>query len=92
MLVGPAKIRVHAFPSSLCLFLDVAPAHQGRGSTARLRGEKEGKNGRAEFFQKDGVVDDMDRYLNYLSLEYESVWDTNPAWYVFLAPSSFLSV
>uniref|UniRef100_A0A453H5I4 Uncharacterized protein n=1 Tax=Aegilops tauschii subsp. strangulata TaxID=200361 RepID=A0A453H5I4_AEGTS len=34
----------------------------------------------------------MDGYLNYLSLEYDSVWDTKPAWYAFLSPSPFLSV
>ncbi|KAE8820150.1 hypothetical protein D1007_01850 [Hordeum vulgare] len=55
---------------------------------ARGSGEKGGKNGGAEFFREDGVVDDMDGYLNYLSLEYDSVWDTKPAWYAFLAPSS----
>ncbi|KAF7052185.1 hypothetical protein CFC21_060318 [Triticum aestivum] len=47
---------------------------------ARGSGEKGGKNGGAEFFREDGVVDDMDGYLNYLSLEYDSVWDTKPAW------------
>lgn len=34
------------------------------------------------FFDEDGVVKDMDGYLNYLSLEYESVWDTKPSWSV----------
>ena len=38
---------------------------------ARGRGEKGGKIGGAEFFRKDGVVGDMDGYLNYLSLEYD---------------------
>ncbi|KAG6418736.1 hypothetical protein SASPL_120940 [Salvia splendens] len=32
------------------------------------------------FFDENGVVQDMDGYLNYLSLEYESVWDTKPSW------------
>ncbi|XP_047940153.1 uncharacterized protein LOC125187577 [Salvia hispanica] len=32
------------------------------------------------FFDENGVVQDMDSYLNYLSLEYESVWDTKPSW------------
>lgn len=41
-----------------------------------------GKSGAAAFFDEDGVVDDMDGYLNYLSLEYDSVWDTKPAWSV----------
>ncbi|XP_068653601.1 uncharacterized protein [Aristolochia californica] len=32
------------------------------------------------FLDENGVVDDMDGYLNYLSLEYDSVWDTKPSW------------
>lgn len=34
------------------------------------------------FFDEDGVVQDMDGYLNHLSLEYDSVWDTKPSWSV----------
>ncbi|KAL5561687.1 hypothetical protein UlMin_031434 [Ulmus minor] len=34
----------------------------------------------SEFLDENGVVDDMDGYLNYLSLEYDSVWDTKPSW------------
>lgn len=50
-----------------------------------------GKSGAAAFFDEDGVVDDMDGYLNYLSLEYDSVWDTKPAWCVpLLLRSCFL--
>ncbi|WJX78839.1 hypothetical protein P8452_62022 [Trifolium repens] len=30
--------------------------------------------------ENNAVVDDMDGYLNNLSLEYESVWDTKPSW------------
>ncbi|KAK3018361.1 hypothetical protein RJ639_004773 [Escallonia herrerae] len=33
-----------------------------------------------KFLDEDGVVDDMDGYLNQLSLEYDSVWDTKPSW------------
>ncbi|KAH7577556.1 hypothetical protein JRO89_XS01G0266200 [Xanthoceras sorbifolium] len=32
------------------------------------------------FRDENGVIDDMDGYLNYLSLEYDSVWDTKPSW------------
>ncbi|PSR86080.1 DEAD-box ATP-dependent RNA helicase [Actinidia chinensis var. chinensis] len=28
----------------------------------------------------NGVIEDMDGYMNYLSLEYDSVWDTKPSW------------
>ncbi|GMN48808.1 hypothetical protein TIFTF001_017981 [Ficus carica] len=34
----------------------------------------------SQFLDENGVVDDMDGYLNYLSLEYDSVWDTKPFW------------
>ncbi|KAH9325333.1 hypothetical protein KI387_005511, partial [Taxus chinensis] len=33
-----------------------------------------------EIFEEDGSIKDMDGYLNALSLEYDSVWDTKPAW------------
>ncbi|RDX80631.1 hypothetical protein CR513_38801, partial [Mucuna pruriens] len=32
------------------------------------------------FLDENGVVDDMEDYLNHLSLEYDSVWDTKPSW------------
>ncbi|GER55362.1 ESX-1 secretion system protein eccD1 [Striga asiatica] len=32
------------------------------------------------FFNENGAVEDMDGYLNYLSLEYDTVWDTKPSW------------
>nr|GMD12133.1 spindle pole body-associated protein [Ipomoea batatas] len=32
------------------------------------------------FFDENGAVKDMDAYLNNLSLEYDSVWDTKPSW------------
>ncbi|CAN6558476.1 unnamed protein product [Malus baccata var. baccata] len=34
----------------------------------------------SQFLDEDGVVDDMDGYMNYLSLEYDSLWDTKPSW------------
>ena len=30
----------------------------------------------------EGVVRDMERYLDELAIEYDNVWDTKPAWYV----------
>ncbi|NP_001337901.1 hypothetical protein Zm00014a_003139 [Zea mays] len=66
--------------------LQLCGRSQRRGGVARVGGGggggkgESGKNGAAAFFDEDGVVDDMDGYLNYLSLEYDSVWDTKPAW------------
>ncbi|KAK1267219.1 hypothetical protein QJS04_geneDACA015622 [Acorus gramineus] len=37
-------------------------------------------SGESRFLDEDGVVEDMDGYLNHLSLEYDSVWDTKPSW------------
>ncbi|GAB4841591.1 hypothetical protein Ancab_022305 [Ancistrocladus abbreviatus] len=34
----------------------------------------------SRFMDENGVIDDMDGYLNHLSLEYDSVWDTKPSW------------
>ncbi|KAJ4968532.1 hypothetical protein NE237_015233 [Protea cynaroides] len=38
------------------------------------------ESGDSRFMDEDGVVEDMDGYMNYLSLEYDSVWDTKPSW------------
>ncbi|CAN6287133.1 unnamed protein product [Urochloa humidicola] len=58
---------------------------RGRAGVARVGGGGKGGEGAkdagaAAFFGEDGVVEDMDGYLDYLSLEYDSVWDTKPAW------------
>ncbi|VVB07045.1 unnamed protein product [Arabis nemorensis] len=34
----------------------------------------------SRFVDENGVVDDMEGYLDHLSLEYDSVWDTKPYW------------
>lgn len=65
--------------ASSCARLRLAGGRQ-RAGAARGGGKEGSKSGGAEFFREDGVVDDMDGYLNYLSLEYDSVWDTKPAW------------
>ncbi|CAN6298137.1 unnamed protein product, partial [Urochloa humidicola] len=64
--------------------LQVGGRSRGRAGVARVGGGGKGEGakdaGAAAFFGEDGVVEDMDGYLNYLSLEYDSVWDTKPAW------------
>ena len=49
---------------------------------ASKEAKRPGGGGESLFFDENGVVDDMDGYLNHLSLEYDSVWDTKPAWSV----------
>ncbi|CAE6139746.1 unnamed protein product [Arabidopsis arenosa] len=34
----------------------------------------------SRFSDENGVVDDMEGFLDNLSLEYDSVWDTKPSW------------
>ncbi|EEF41687.1 uncharacterized protein LOC8259591 [Ricinus communis] len=50
-----------------------------RGKTVVFGGNSSDPN-ESQFLDENGVVDDMDGYLNYLSLEYDSVWDTKPSW------------
>ncbi|XP_020574745.1 uncharacterized protein LOC110020830 [Phalaenopsis equestris] len=56
------------------------PSSFPRRSTAlrsSINGEKPDES---VFFDEDGVIGDMDGYLNHVSLEYDSVWDTKPYW------------
>ncbi|XP_030545963.2 uncharacterized protein LOC115752058 [Rhodamnia argentea] len=63
-----------------------ASSSRGKAATGNCRHRAtvfaSGPNERNEsmFIDENGVVDDMDGYLNYLSPEYESVWDTKPSW------------
>ncbi|XP_051120291.1 uncharacterized protein LOC127244042 isoform X2 [Andrographis paniculata] len=50
-----------------------------RRSTLRDEMDDESVND-SDFFNENGAVEDMDAYLNFLSLEYDSVWDTKPSW------------
>ncbi|KAL2633817.1 hypothetical protein R1flu_005296 [Riccia fluitans] len=47
------------------------------GAVVRAEGENWGRESNRD---EDGVIKDMEVYLDDLSLEYESVWDTKPAW------------
>jgi hypothetical protein len=58
---------------------------------ASKEAERRGAGGESLFFDENGVVEDMDGYLNHLSLEYDSVWDTKPAWSVKPNQASLLS-
>lgn len=88
----PAKSLSNTEPS--LLQRDSLPLPAGSASSPspprrfrRLRSSINGdKSGESQFFNEDGAVEDMDGYLNYLSLEYDSVWDTKPSW---SASSSF---
>lgn len=51
-----------------------------RGKTVVFGGNSSDIPNESQFLDENGAVDDMDGYLNYLSLEYDSVWDTKPSW------------
>lgn len=51
-----------------------------RSRTSTLGGINSNDPKESAFFDENGVVEDMDSYLNHLSLEYDSVWDTKPSW------------
>ncbi|GFP81991.1 hypothetical protein PHJA_000342400 [Phtheirospermum japonicum] len=57
--------------------------HKTRNQTTLRRSKfNDGVNPEQDssFFDENGAVEDMDSYLNHLSLEYDSVWDTKPSW------------
>ncbi|KAL2935600.1 Palmitoyltransferase pfa4 [Bienertia sinuspersici] len=52
-----------------------------RSKTTKLRSKSNTPfENEPKFMDENGVVNDMDGYLNSLSLEYDSVWDTKPSW------------
>ncbi|KAF8733798.1 hypothetical protein HU200_014645 [Digitaria exilis] len=85
---GPMLVAMpspSASPSfSVATRLQLGGRSRGRTGVVRVGGGGKGEGakdgGAAAFFGEDGVVEDMDGYLDYLSLEYDSVWDTKPAW------------
>ncbi|KAH9617711.1 hypothetical protein KSS87_017217 [Heliosperma pusillum] len=63
------------YPSNILQFVNYS------SKSVKIRSKS--SNEKVEPFElKDdkGVVDDMENYLNSLSLEYDSVWDTKPSW------------
>ncbi|PIA31803.1 hypothetical protein AQUCO_04900234v1 [Aquilegia coerulea] len=44
------------------------------------RKSKKNDSFESQFLDEEGTVDDMDGFMNQLSLEYDSVWDTKPSW------------
>ncbi|RYR51467.1 hypothetical protein Ahy_A06g026483 isoform A [Arachis hypogaea] len=69
-------VPVSAFPRSS---IQTQMNWRTKGVTAFGVNPSESKK-EALFLEENGAVDDMDGYLNQLSLEYDSVWDTKPSW------------
>ncbi|KAI3678910.1 hypothetical protein L6452_38214 [Arctium lappa] len=90
VIVSPESNRSGGvFRSELSLSLRTTPfrnktlrLHSSNSSNGQPKDESKSSSSsnRSRFLDEDGVVEDMDGYLNYLSLEYDSVWDTKPAW------------
>ncbi|KAL4353217.1 hypothetical protein GQ457_06G029260 [Hibiscus cannabinus] len=58
-----------------------SPTPKRRSKAVALAGNPtDPKQKELMFLDENGVVEDMDGYLNKLSLEYESIWDTKPSW------------
>lgn len=95
----PLPLRFHHFsypqtqisnpilPSRIC-----PNSLRSNGSSKRIVvfGRNSSEPLESQFFDENGAVDNMDGYLNYLSLEYDSVWDTKPSWWAFFLPGFFL--
>ncbi|XP_062214872.1 uncharacterized protein LOC133915651 [Phragmites australis] len=85
-LAGPLKLTAAPSSSPSATRLRFSGSRRRRAGVARSGGGggggdgESGKSGALAFFGEDGVVEDMDGYLDYLSLEYDSVWDTKPVW------------
>ncbi|XP_021897949.1 uncharacterized protein LOC110814704 isoform X2 [Carica papaya] len=79
LLNGTHHLRLAVPISSRRLSLRSFKSAKPRTSTL-VFGENPSDPKEPMFVDEDGVVDDMEGYLNYLSLEYDSVWDTKPAW------------
>ncbi|XP_021897948.1 uncharacterized protein LOC110814704 isoform X1 [Carica papaya] len=86
LLNGTHHLRLAVPISSRRLSLRSFKSAKPRTSTL-VFGENPSDPKEPMFVDEDGVVDDMEGYLNYLSLEYDSVWDTKPAWDVLEIPS-----
>lgn len=90
--------KTHFKNPTLCpnYSLGVNNCGSSRSKTAKLRSksnDQEWDPPSPLYMDENGVVNDMEGYLNSLSLEYDSVWDTKPSWFVFsFLPLSFLFI
>ncbi|XP_055813258.1 uncharacterized protein LOC129882819 isoform X2 [Solanum dulcamara] len=79
--VARSRLSDYEFSSKLLSITFLSPhKFSKRTRTSTLRGINSNDPKDSAFFDENGVVEDMDSYLNHLSLEYDSVWDTKPSW------------
>lgn len=75
------KSQLHSPISYPKLSSGVLQSVKFRNNSAKLRSKSNDPVEADPLFKdQDGVVSDMEGYLNSLSLEYDSVWDTKPSW------------
>ncbi|GAB2220689.1 hypothetical protein Droror1_Dr00008356 [Drosera rotundifolia] len=77
----PTRIHPLIFPSTITPPQQILSHGSTKISSARIKSRNQDG---PTFLDDDdgggGVVDEFDGYLNDLSLEYDSVWDTKPSW------------
>lgn len=74
-----SRLRGHRSPLEPSALYANASLIGLQGFSSRLNASKrEFEDGGS--MDDEGVIRDMERYLEDLSLEYDSVWDTKPAW------------
>lgn len=86
----PSSTQTHLpnFAASSQL-LSFAPKSTNFRTKTVVFGNRSANENDSQFLDENGVVDDMDGYLNYHSFEYDSVWDTKPSWSAFHFPCFF---
>ncbi|CAK9323469.1 unnamed protein product [Citrullus colocynthis] len=77
----PSSTQTHLpnFAASSRL-LSFAPKSTNFRTKTVVFGNRSANENDSQFLDENGVVDDVDGYLNYHSFEYDSVWDTKPSW------------
>lgn len=75
-----SPLKFHVSNSIFSPRISSAALKSRRSSSRIVVGGNSSDSEKSQFLDENGVVDDMDGYLNYLSLEYDSVWDTKPSW------------
>ncbi|GKU86573.1 hypothetical protein SLEP1_g1085 [Rubroshorea leprosula] len=83
-------VRPHHSPPKLCLPIPISVptlfqctlkgAKIRRKTVVSVGNPSDPRQDESRFMDENGVIEDMDGYLNHLSLEYDSVWDTKPSW------------
>ncbi|XP_010522733.1 PREDICTED: uncharacterized protein LOC104801239 [Tarenaya hassleriana] len=75
----PLRTRLTIPSSRSALRLFTLGPSKIRTKVGAFEGDKRERK-ESMFIDENGAIEDMEGYLDYLSLEYDSVWDTKPSW------------